>query len=161
MSSQAKPLDKEIRADRRLVAGWLLWCDEREQQYRERREEILHSSLPPLFSRPPVQLGLGDTTGKKGAELGDLARAERWIRLVREIEARLPWEMQVLLQLKRKYKMRGTKGRPVRWLIALELSEEVSRRLGKEWCAGVKQVDRWWQRILDYAVILAAKRGVI
>lgn len=154
-------LDKEIRADRRVVAGWLLWCNEREQQYRERREEILHSSPPPLSSRLPVQLGPGDTTGKKGSALADIAQAEKWIELVREVEARLPWKMQLLLALKRKYRHGGTKGRPVRWRIALELSEEVSRRLRKDWYIGEKQVDRWWQRILDYTVILAAKRGVI
>lgn len=155
-----KHLDKEIAMDRREVAGWLLWYEERKQEHEERREEILESSPLPFSEVVQVQSGVSDITGKKGAQLGDLQEGERWLALAEETERRLPWKMQILLKLKRKYKV-GTKGRPVRWLIALELSEEVSKRLNKDWCIGVDSADRWWQNIVTYAVILAAKRGLI
>ena len=156
----SKPLDKEVARDRRVVAGWLLWYEERKQQYEEVREEMLHSSPPPLSEVVPVQGGISDTTGQKGTQLGDLQEAERWLALAEEVEQRLPWKMQILLSLKRKYKV-GVKGRPVRWLIAMELSEEVSRRLNKSWCVGVDSVDKWWQRIVGYGTILAAKKGLV
>ena len=92
--------------------------------------------------------------------LGDKGKIEEWLNLCEEIEKRLPWKMQILLRLKRKYKV-GVKGRPVRWLIALELSEVVSRELGKDWCIGMDSVDKWWQRVVTYGVILAAKRGLV
>ncbi len=156
----SKPLDKEVARDRRIVAGWLLWYEERKQQYEEMREEMLHSSPPPLSEVVPVQGGISDTTGQKGTQLGDLQEAERWLALAEEVEQRIPWKMQILLELKRKYKV-GVKGRPVRWLIAVELSKEVSRRLNKDWCVGVDSVDKWWQRIVGYGTILAAKKGLV
>src|SRR5690606_8489908 len=118
-----------------VVAEWLLWYEERKQQYQEMREEILESSPAPLHDRVPVKGKISDTTGQKGSMLGDKGKIEEWLNLCEEIEKRLSWKMQILLRLKRKYKV-GVKGRPVRWLIALELSEEISRKIGKEWYIG-------------------------
>ena len=156
------PLDKEIARDRRVVAEWLLWYEERKQQYQEMREEILESSPAPIHEQVPVQVqgSISDTVGQKGTKLGEHQETEKWLALAEEVEQRLPWKMQALLRLKRKYKV-GVKGRPVRWLIALELSEVVSRELGKDWCIGMDSVDKWWQRVVTYAVILAAKKGLV
>jgi len=156
----SKSLDKEVARDRRMVADWLLWYEERKQEYEELREEILESSPAPLHDRVPVKGKISDITGQKGSMLGDKGKIEEWLNLCEEIEKRLPWKMQILLRLKRKYKV-GVKGRPVRWLIALELSEEISRKIGKEWYIGEDGVDKWWQRVVTYGVILAAKRGLV
>ena len=43
----SKSLDKEVARDRRMVADWLLWYEERKQEYEELREEILESSPAP------------------------------------------------------------------------------------------------------------------
>jgi len=105
-----------------------------------------------------VQGGVSDAVGQKGAQLGDLQEAERWLELVAEVEQRLPWKMQILLSLKRKYKV-GVKGRPVRWMIAVELSQEVSKRLNKNWCVGVDSVDKWWQRVVGYGSDSCCQKG--
>jgi hypothetical protein len=70
----SKSLDKEVARDRRIVAGWLLWYEERKQQYEEMREEILESSPPPLSEVVPVQGGISDAVGRRGRSWGTSRR---------------------------------------------------------------------------------------
>lgn len=156
-----KLLDAEAREDNKIVAGWLLYYNERCQWYERRREEILQSCGPCLSEVLPGRgNAVSDPTGRKVDRLASLEETEKWLAFVEEVERRLPWKMQILLRLKRVYRI-GTRGRPVRWRIALELSEEISRKIGKDYSVGPEMVDRWWQRILDYAARLAAKRGLL
>ncbi|MFA5307834.1 MAG: hypothetical protein WC365_10355, partial [Candidatus Babeliales bacterium] len=83
-----------------------------------------------------------------------------WLALVEEVEKRLPWKMQIILRLKRKYK-RGVRGRPTNWLVALEYSEEVSKRIRKDYAVGPEAVRNWWDLIIEYAARLSAKRGLL
>ena len=151
-------LTAEVKEDNRIVAGWLLYYHERKRDYNNRREAILHSTPRPEAGG--ITNSISDTTGRKGQKLADLRETEEWLSLVEEVDRRLPWKMQVLLRLKRAHK-RGVRGRPVRWIIALELSEEVSRRMRKDYSIGPDTVDEWWNRIIEYAARLAGKRGLL
>lgn len=152
-------LDREVKEDNRKVAAWLLHYPERKREYDQRRELILHSSPAPADGMPRGRR-VSDHTGLKGRKLAEFKSTERWLALVEEVAERLPWKMQILLRLKRDYRI-GVKGRPVRWRIALEISEEISQRIGCDFSIGPDAVDEWWSRIVEYAARLAAKRGLL
>lgn len=152
-------LDRECREDNKKVAGWLLWYPERKREHEQRREAILYASPGPPDGMPRGS-DFGDTTGRKGQKLGDLQSDERWLCLVGEVEQRLPWKMQILLRLKRRHRI-GVRGRPVRWRIALELSEEISQRIDRDYSVGPEMVDKWWAQVVEYAARLAAKKGLL
>jgi len=103
---------------------------------------------------------VGDTTGRKGQKLADLGANEQWFCLIGEVEKRLPWKLQILLRLKRQYRI-GVRGRPVRMWIALDLSEEVSRAIKKDYSIGPEYVDKLWMQVVEYAARLAAKKGLL
>jgi hypothetical protein len=150
-------LTAEVKEDKRQVAGWLLYYYERRKEYEQRRQDIIHST-----SRPegPQGTSVSDTTGRKGQKLGDLKNTSDWLALVEEVEKRLPWKMQIILRLKRKYK-RGVRGRPTNWLVALEYSEEISRIRKFDYAVGPDMVRKWWYQIIEYAARLSAKRGLL
>lgn len=152
-------LNDEMKNDNRLVASWLLLYHERKSNYELSRESILHSSPSPPDGMPRG-FETSDPTENKGGRLADLREDERWLVLVEEVEKRLPWKMQILLRLKQKHRV-GTRGRPVRWIIALELSEEVSRRTKKDYSIGPDSIDEWWNRLVEYGARLAGKRGLL
>lgn len=152
-------LDKEAQEDNKKVATWLIWYRERKKEYEVKREFILHSSPAPGDGMPRGS-NVGDTTGRKGQKLAEHQLTEQWLCLIREVEQRLPWKMQILLRLKREHRI-GVKGRPVRWRIALELSEEISQRIQRDYSIGPDTVDDWWQKVVEYAARLAGKKGLL
>ena len=152
-------LDRECREDNKKVEAWLIWCPERKRDYEQRRELILHSSPGPADGMPRGS-EVGDTTGRKGQKLADLGANEQWFCLIGEVEKRLPWKLQILLRLKRQYRI-GVRGRPVRMWIALDLSEEVSRAIKKDYSIGPEYVDKLWMQVVEYAARLAAKKGLL
>jgi len=140
-------LEKEIKEDNRVVAGWLLFYHERKKEYERRPQQA------------PGRAYVSDPTAGKGGKLADL-EAGAWLALVEEVERRLPWKMQILLRLKQKHRI-GVRGRPVRWIIALELSEEVSGRLKKDYSVGPDTIDDWWKKVVEYAARVAGKKGLL
>ncbi len=154
-------LDQEVKKDNKVVSGWLLYYHERKQSYNQRREAILYGSARPKDSGVPGSPYISDTTARKAEKLATLDEETGvWLVLVEEVQRRLPWKLQILLRLKQKYRT-GVRGRPVRWIIALELSEEVSRRTRKDYSVGPDAVDEWWNKVVDYAGRLAAKKKLL
>lgn len=153
-------LGDEIKNDNKIVSGWLLYYHERRRHYESRREDIIHSTPRPEGPSGGQTFAVSDATGRKGQKLADLQETEKWLALIEEVERRLPWKMQILLRLKQKHRI-GARGRPVRWIIALELSEEVSRKIKKDYSIGPDSVDEWWHKLIEYAARMAAKRGLL
>jgi len=102
----------------------------------------------------------GNITQSRAHRLLTLDDQSKWIALIEDVEARLPQNLQLLLKYKREYKF-GAKGRPVRWRIALELSEAISHRKRKDYSIGPDAVDEWWRRLVSYTVVLAAKKKLL
>ena len=156
---EALDLNKEFQNDNKIVSSWLLNYDKLKQDYLLQRESILHSS-PPAPDGQPKGSGTGNPVESKGLKLSELQESERWFRLVDELEKGIPWKMQLILNLKRKHR-RGAKGRPINWLVALEFSEEVSKRIKKDYSVGPDAVRKWWDLIVEYGARLAGKRGLL
>lgn len=157
-------LDKEIKDDNRIVAGWLLWYHERRHEYLNRRTELIHSTPRPEGPNGGQTFRISDSTGQKGSKLADLEKTEQWLGLVAEVEQRLPWKMQIFLRLRREYRYaRGRKGwtAAVQWKFAQEVADRVGKRPEDTWVESRETFSRWWDKIVDYTARLAAKRGLL
>ena len=110
---------------------------------------------------------VSDPTGRKGimlATLDDLRTTERWLEWCQEVEAALPWKMQIFLRLRREYRHRRG---PHRWTAAVQhrYAQEIAERLGKRvedvWIEDRNTFTGWWNRILQFGAIRAAKLGLL
>lgn len=163
MSRRERSLEAEAKAESREVANWLLYIEEREAKYRQRREDAL--SLPAVqYDRVGGRGGgVSDPTAEAAIAAAD-PETEAWIDLIHEVERRLPLKMQVFLRLRRKYRHNvGRRG----WVAQIqhEFADEMSRITGKEvevlWVDSRTTFYAWWERIVNYAARLAAKRGLL
>ena len=159
-------LDREALADNRKVKGWLLWYAERKRECEQRRDSILYASPGPPDGMPRGT-EVSDPTGRKGAKLGDLETDLAWICLVEEVESKLPPKMQIFLRLRREaeYTKTGLRGRPgwvayVQDHYAKEMAKANNKRPSDYWVED-RTFFAWWDRIVTYAVIRAAKRGIL
>jgi hypothetical protein len=157
-------LEQEVKDDSRKVAGWLLNYPERRRDYESRRMAILQSS-PPKIPKTVKGTKFGDPTGRKGQRLGDLDW--KWIKLVEDVEARLPDKMRIILQLRRETPPQANlKGRPA-WIsyarhrYARIMSEKEKKPVQDFWIESPHTFSEWWNKIVHFAVILAAKRGLL
>ena len=89
MSRRERSLEAEAKAESREVANWLLYIEEREAKYRQRREDAL--SLPAVqYDRAGGRGGgVSDPTAEAAIAAAD-PETEAWIDLIHEAERRLP-----------------------------------------------------------------------
>lgn len=156
-------LDVEVKNDNRVVEGWLLWYHERKTDYLNDREAIL-SSPGPNMNGSIRGSDISDPTGSKGQKLGDLKQAEEWLKLIEEVEARLPWKLEIFLHLRREY--RYASGRNgwvagVQWKFAEEVAKQLNKKPAETWVESRSTFWAWWNQIVDYTTVMAAKRGLL
>lgn len=159
-------LQQEIKDDYRVVSGWLLYYDERRRSYERKREEILHSSTSKLLAAPPGE-GISDSTGKRGAKLGDLKNISDWLALIEEVETSLSPKMRLFLRLRREavYAKTNLRGRPG-WVAytqehyAREMAKLNRKRPSDYWVED-RTLFAWWDKIVTYTAIKASKRGLL
>lgn len=171
----AETLDQEVKKDNRKVTYWLLNYHQKKKEIEQEKENLILSGNYALEDRPVIKATtLTDITGKKAVQLADsTAKAEEWLRLVEEVEMRLPWKLQLVLQLRREaiarrgyIKTGRYKGRPA-WIpyVQHKFCEAVAKRTGKNkedvWIESPSVFSEWWQRIVEYAARLAAKKGLL
>lgn len=155
-------LEQEVRDDNEKVERWLLWHEERQADYARRYELIMAGRAKP--EGIPGTGYISDPTASQGIKLARLNKLRKQLELVEEVERRLAPKMQVFLRLRRKYRYRrGRNG----WVAAVqhEYCAEMARLLGKQerdvWIESRNTFNGWWNRIVDYTVRLAAKRGLL
>lgn len=154
-------LDEEIRRDNRIVAGWLLDYPQRKQAYEHRRQEILYSSSASAMSKAPARAGISDTTGRKVALLAELETTERWLKLVEEVERRLPWKMQIVLRLRRESRyVQGRWKAYAREQYTAEVAAATKKRESDVW-VGEESMGQFWRRVLEYTARAAGKKGLL
>ena len=157
-------LEQEVKSDNYKVSLWLLYYHDRKKEYTARRVALLLSSPAPSDGQPRGT-DTTDTTGGKGQKLAELyEQAGEWLDLIAEVEQGLPWKMQIFLRLRREYRYaRGRNG----WTAPVQrkFAEEVAAKLRKDpedtWIESRNTFTRWWDKIVEYAVRKAAKRGLL
>lgn len=156
-------LDAEVKKDNQKVEEWLLWYEERKTEYLNAREAIIHSSGPSLHEVTGATTNISDPTGQKGAKLAELKKTEAWLRLIEEVQTRLPWKLEIFLLLRRKYRYRGRNGwvAAVQWEFAYEVAAQLGKKPEETWVASRGTLWLWWNQIVDFTARLAAKRGLL
>ena len=157
-------LDVEVKNDNRIVEGWLLWYHERKSEYLSTREAILHSSSNTSIHEVISEGEVSDPTGHKGEKLAESKRTEEWLKLIEEVEMRLPWKLEIFLRLRREY--RYASGRNgwvagVQWKFAQEVAKQLGKKPSETWVESRSTFWSWWNQIVDYTARLAAKRGLL
>ena len=171
-------MEQEMKCDLSTVEDFLLNYDDWVRYYEQAkanhagaRGSILHSTPrrnagDPQPGRSSTRRVSNPTLAKvlRLLALGDLSETEAWLQLVQDVEAALPWKMGIFLRLRREYRdRRGPHG----WTAAVQhrYAQEVGARLGKPvedtWIEDRNTFTDWWNRILRYAAIKAAKRGLL
>jgi len=171
-------MDDELREDFGIISDWLLNYEDylvdyeyRRAQLAEARETVIDATPRPSPDDPASGRNsvrtVSDPTGRKGimlATLDDLRTTERWLEWCQEVEAALPWKMQIFLRLRREYRhRRGPHG----WTAAVQhrYAQEIAERLGKRvedvWIEDRNTFTGWWNRILQFGAIRAAKLGLL
>ncbi|GAV24792.1 hypothetical protein ciss_07250 [Carboxydothermus islandicus] len=158
------PIDLEFKKENRKVANWLLFYEERKAEYERLREAIIESSPCLTDAVPGGKNAVSDPTARKAVELARLQETEKWLQLVEEVENRLPLKMKVFLRLRREYRYRtGRNGwiAPVQWRYAQELAKILGKNPEDTWIESRTTFYYWWERIVEYAARLAAKKGLL
>ena len=158
------PIDIEVKKENRKVANWLLFYEERKKEYQELREEILGASSRSLSGAGIAKNAISDPTGKKAVKLAQLQEMEQWIELVEEVERRLPPKMKVFLRLRREYRYSAKRNgwvAPVQWKYAQEVAKMLGKAQEDTWVESRTTFYYWWERIVEYAARLAAKKGLL
>ena len=96
-------MEKEIRAENRKVAYYLLNYPDIKEELEEQRLLILNATHHPDDPAPgrntPAEPG--DPTGAVVVQLSELHERERWVQLCEDVANGLPWKKQIILQLSR------------------------------------------------------------
>lgn len=146
------------------MAEWLLYYEDRLEEYRREREDILEQFPvgPVLADKPEGKVS--DPTGRKVVCLDRHRTTAKWLKLVEDVEKALSPRMRVFLELRREYRYyRGRNG----WMEAVRrrYAERVAAMEGvpeeEVWVEGVNTFSRWWGWIVDYAAREAARRGLL
>ena len=151
----AGDLETKIKEYYKQVEGWLLWYNERRQEYLNTREAIIHSGGHSLPQAAGGQTEYSDPTGRKAEKLADIKYTEDWLKFVADLENSISDEFKALLHLRRDYRFcRGRTG----WTVALQrrYEEKTGYRVG-----GRSTLHLWWRDLVNCATVLAAKKGLL
>lgn len=161
-------LDELQKRENKKVATWLLYYEERKAEYEKVRQDILLkvSGGPALVCRQDGNVS--DPTGRKIEQLSKLKETESWLKLIEEVEKKLPWKMQIVLQLRREAKHRKgySRGRPA-WIAYVQhrYCKEIAKRESKDiedvWVNSPDTFTTWWNKIIDYTAREAGKKGLL
>ncbi len=159
----AERMELEIKRYNGTVSHWLLFVEDEKVALDDRRDDLFNGDSPhdnPGSSRS----GISDKTGSTGTRLAALEPKERWIQLIEEVEQKLPPKMQIFLRLRREY--RGYQGRqgwvtPVQINYAQQVAELEGKRPEDVWIESRRTFYVWWNRIVTYTAVIAAKSDLL
>jgi len=160
-----------------LVEKWLLEYPERKSEYEQKRNELLSlfpSSSSSSFDRvppPKKKTQFSDPTFQQAALLiKKLDNFYRWLKLVEEVEAILPYKLRLILHLRREVYKNSShqreRGRPS-WIPYVQqkycetIAKKEEKPIEEVWVSSPSTFSKWWGRIVDFAAREAAKRGLL
>jgi len=154
----------ELKKENRKVANWLLFYEERKKEYEQLREEIIEASPTPSNIGSISKNSVSDPVASKVMKLIKYQEMEEWLTLIEEVEKNLPPKMKLFLKLRREYRhSAGSKGwvAPVQYRYVHELAAMLGKNPEDVWIENRVTFWKWWNRIVEYAARLAAKRGLL
>lgn len=145
-----------------VARQWLLFVEERKEDYLQARENILGAS--PSTSTVDISTlvpgSISDKTGNQGAALGSLQGQEKWLQLISEFEQSLPREKLIFLRIRRDYRhCRGKNG----WSSAVQyrFARELEEKLGKDGIRHRNTYANWLNQMVQELAREALRRGLL
>lgn len=161
--SEAEKLD--IKAENRIVSDWLLYYHERLQ---EQKEHMYKLGYYPKAGGDSIR-AQGTTSDPTANQVIKREKHDsRWFDLIADVERMLPEKQRVFLEIRREatHQRGGKPGRPA-WVAYVQCKYPLvmARRTGRPvdcYCIGADRLlYEWWNRIVEYAARIAAKRGLL
>lgn len=155
----------EIKNDNEEAAQWLLYYPIRRRQYYQDRLEVLGATRS---SEIRVKTGPGNQTLQKALKLSALDDVESWLETIELVESVLGEKKLVFLRVRREasyLQERFVRGRPA-WVVytqhhyANEMAKKYQTQPEKFWLSE-RTLKTWWQEIVDLAVRIALKKGLL
>ena len=162
-----KPLQTEAKKENRIVSDWLLYYHERLKEYEEYKEEV--AMYPNQAISDEGHGGnISDPTQRIVLKRLDFKYNPEWFELVEELERRIPEKQRIFLEVRReaKDKHANYRGRPawvpyVQCRYPIEMSKLTGRGAEEFFISQPRVFYDWWNRLVDYGVRLAIKRGLL
>ena len=162
-----KPLQTEAKKENRIVSDWLLYYHERLKEYKEYKEGV---AIYPnqAISDEGHGSNISDPTQRIVLKRLDFKYNPEWFDVVEELERRIPEKQKVFLKVRReaKDKHANYRGRPawvpyVQCRYPIEMSKLTGRGAEEFFISQPRVFYDWWNRLVDYGVRLAIKRGLL
>ena len=134
--------------------------------------QIQHQSIGHWTPSGSPDRNISDTTGDRAISMASLVEellAEReellkWVMLIRDVEAGLPWKQLTFLKLRREYRFRrGRNGwvAPVQHKYCEAVARKEKKRVEDVWINDRNTFSDWWRLIVEYTARNAAKRNLL
>ena len=156
----------DIRAENRIVSDWLLHYPERLQRHLDQQERVPFYAGQAMSDDIRAKGGTSDPTARIAE--ARLKYDSEWFALIELVEQSLPQKQRVFLECRREatHQRGGKPGRPawvayVQCRYPLVMAELTGKDVERFYIGREMTLVSWWERIVEYAARMAAKRGLL
>lgn len=163
-----KPLQAEIKKENRIVSEWLLHYHDRLEKYEEYKANVAVYPGQVISDDIRAQGVTSNPTQKKAMKMLEFKYDPGWFSLIEELERRIPEKQIIFLQVRREARNNHSnyRGRPgwtayVQCKYPLAMADQTGREVTDFYISDPKTFTEWWNRLVNYGVRLAIKRGLL
>ncbi len=162
-----KSLNAEIKKENRLVAEWLLYYPDRLQAYESHIDSVSLYPVQAISEDIRAKGQTSDPTGRIATQLSTHTYDSRWLDVIAEVERRIPDKQRVFLEVRREARNNHAnhRGRPA-WVVYVQckyplVMAEKTGKGAEDFYMHYQTCRYWWDRLIEYAARIAAKRGLL
>ena len=154
----------DLKSENKIASGWLLNYHERLQAFKSSMASFSELGAT-IYTGMPNSSSVGNPTENKGITLAQLEETKVWLMTIEDTERCLSEKKRTYLDIRRRsaeIEVQQEIGRPG-WVdyVQVRYAEWHRRRYGGEYLPSRRQMFRWWNEIVDIAVRIAIRRGVL
>ena len=157
---------QDIKNENRVVSDSLLYYPERLRQHEEQLATVTFISSPSLSDDIQGTGGTSDPTARVAGQR--LKYDSEWFSLIADVERSLPEKQRVFLQVRREALniQGGGRGKPawvsyVQCKYPLAMSQKTMRPVECYYISTPSIFYSWWNKIVEYTVRKAIRRGLL
>lgn len=154
----------DLKSENKIASGWLLNYHERLQAFKSSMASFSELGAT-IYTGMPHSPTIGNPTENKGITLAQLEDTKVWLMTIEDTERCLSEKKRAYLDMRRRsneIEAQQEIGRPG-WVdyVQMRYSDWHYRRYGIAYVPSRCQLFRWWNEIVDIAVRIAIRRGVL
>ena len=153
----------DFKRQDRIAAEWLLNYHDRRRAYIDAQESYTALSATAITGMPHGS-GTSNPTEQRALSLAELERQKMWIMTVEDTEAIFGEKKKAFIEMRRFAENinTGEVGRPG-WVdyVQARYADWHERQYGKAFVPSKKTMQNWWNDIIEVAVRVAIRRGIL